>query len=116
MVALAQSAEHWIVAPEVTGSSPVGHPTNLSTKRPLGVTRVAFHFVALPLSAPLISEPPEPDHAPVVAHIDAVALAQRRHQDEPRALDVGASSIAHRSCWPVPLYVLQVRIIVAQRS
>ena len=25
-VALAQSAEHWIVAPEVTGSSPVGHP------------------------------------------------------------------------------------------
>ena len=26
-VALAQSAEHWIVAPEVTGSSPVGHPT-----------------------------------------------------------------------------------------
>src|SRR3954471_24573788 len=29
MVALAQSAEHWIVAPEVTGSSPVGHPTLL---------------------------------------------------------------------------------------
>ena len=27
MVALAQPAEHWIVAPEVTGSSPVGHPT-----------------------------------------------------------------------------------------
>ncbi len=29
MVALAQSAEHWIVAPEVTGSSPVGHPISL---------------------------------------------------------------------------------------
>lgn len=27
VVALAQSAEHWIVAPEVTGSTPVGHPT-----------------------------------------------------------------------------------------
>ena|SRR5687768_15767057 len=36
MVALAQSAEHRIVAPKVTGSSPVGHPTNLSVKRPSG--------------------------------------------------------------------------------
>src|SRR6187455_137444 len=27
-VALAQPAEHWIVAPEVTGSSPVGHPNS----------------------------------------------------------------------------------------
>jgi rhodanese-related sulfurtransferase len=31
-VALAQSAEHWIVAPEVTGSSPVGHPTTSATE------------------------------------------------------------------------------------
>ena len=30
-VALAQPAEHWIVAPEVTGSSPVGHPNSLAT-------------------------------------------------------------------------------------
>ena len=28
LVALAQSAEHWIVAPEVTGSIPVGHPNS----------------------------------------------------------------------------------------
>jgi hypothetical protein len=28
-VALAQPAEHWIVAPEVTGSKPVGHPNIL---------------------------------------------------------------------------------------
>jgi hypothetical protein len=32
-VALAQSAEHWIVAPEVTGSSPVGHPTTRTNGR-----------------------------------------------------------------------------------
>ncbi len=31
-VALAQSAEHWIVAPEVTGSIPVGHPTTPSCR------------------------------------------------------------------------------------
>ncbi len=31
-VALAQSAEHWIVAPEVTGSIPVGHPTTLARR------------------------------------------------------------------------------------
>ncbi len=30
-VALAQPAEHWIVAPEVTGSSPVGHPNSQNT-------------------------------------------------------------------------------------
>ena len=28
VVALAQSVEHRIVAPKVTGSSPVGHPTS----------------------------------------------------------------------------------------
>jgi hypothetical protein len=26
MVTVAQSAEHWIVAPVVVGSSPIGHP------------------------------------------------------------------------------------------
>ncbi len=31
VVALAQSAEHRIVAPKVTGSSPVGHPTPTPT-------------------------------------------------------------------------------------
>jgi hypothetical protein len=31
MVALAQLAEHRIVAPKVTGSSPVGHPNSLHT-------------------------------------------------------------------------------------
>ena len=42
MVALAQPAEHWIVAPEVTGSSPVGHSTprlGRSTQQLGGVVR-----------------------------------------------------------------------------
>jgi hypothetical protein len=43
MVALAQSAEHWIVAPEVTGSSPVGHPkTQTSMDVPMPDAGVRF--------------------------------------------------------------------------
>ena len=34
MVTVAQLAEHWIVAPVVVGSSPIGHPIFLSSLSP----------------------------------------------------------------------------------
>jgi hypothetical protein len=43
MVAVAQLAEPWIVDPEVVGSNPIGHPTNI-----LLVYGLGFHGVALP--------------------------------------------------------------------
>ena len=42
LVALAQSAEHWIVAPEVTGSNPVGHP-NAPARRICALDRALRH-------------------------------------------------------------------------
>ncbi len=41
MVAIAQLAEHRIVAPKVTGSSPVSHPTTSSTNGPISACRLA---------------------------------------------------------------------------
>jgi hypothetical protein len=52
MVALAQSAEHRIVAPKVTGSSPVGHPTFTHERQRVAAAAPQLHLtISLTASA-----------------------------------------------------------------
>ena len=62
-MAVVQSAERRVVAPEVTGSRPVSHPNQLRDV----AQRKSSAFIRRPLEVRLL--PSRPDHAPVVEWI-----------------------------------------------
>ena len=59
-------------------------------KWPSGVDRRAVRVGAVPAFVPRrpSAELPEPHNAPIVRHLDAVPLTDRRRKDEPQTLDV----------------------------
>jgi len=58
-------------------------------------------------------EPPEPDRRPVVAHPDAVPLADSRGQDEAQALDVGGELHGRAQLLTVTRVHAETGVIVA---
>ena len=93
-VALAQLVEHRIVAPKVTGSSPVGHPTHSVTRH----TRFAqpkrrCHDHRSPAAARIRSQPLRRPHLPRDGH-------PRRPHPWPAPLPASATEDSGSGLWP----------------